>query len=135
MAKADPSLKILILEAGAHTLDKLAHIQPAEAIKRALTLNDAMKYYVANPSEHLGGRSAVVPCAECFGGGSSVNGIFSLCARSLNHLTCTLGCVYTRASASDYDDWEKKYGNSGWSCEDLLPLLKKACFRKESDSS
>lgn len=34
--------------------------------------------------------------------------------------------MYTRAAASDYDDWTKRFGNKGWSSKDLLPLLKKA---------
>ena len=33
--------------------------------------------------------------------------------------------VYTRAAASDYDDWENMYGNKGWGSEYLIPLLKK----------
>ena len=33
--------------------------------------------------------------------------------------------VYTRAAASDYDDWENVYGNKGWGSEYLVPLLKK----------
>ena len=33
--------------------------------------------------------------------------------------------VYTRAAASDYDDWENVYGNKGWGSEHLIPLLKK----------
>lgn len=33
--------------------------------------------------------------------------------------------MYSRASRSDYDDWEKVYGNKGWSWNDLLPLMKK----------
>ena len=33
--------------------------------------------------------------------------------------------MYTRAAASDYDDWETVYGNRGWSCSDLLPLHRK----------
>jgi alcohol oxidase len=33
--------------------------------------------------------------------------------------------MYTRASASDYDDWERVHGNAGWGSEDLIPLLKK----------
>ncbi|KAI0354317.1 alcohol oxidase-like protein [Trametes cingulata] len=33
--------------------------------------------------------------------------------------------MYTRAAASDYDDWETVYGNRGWSSADLLPLLRK----------
>ena len=32
--------------------------------------------------------------------------------------------VYTRASASDYDGWEKDHGNPGWGSEALIPLLK-----------
>jgi hypothetical protein len=33
--------------------------------------------------------------------------------------------MYTRAAASDYDDWERKYNNPGWGFKDLLPLLQK----------
>ena len=33
--------------------------------------------------------------------------------------------VYTRPSASDYDDWEKVYHNPGWGSNDLIPLLRK----------
>ena len=33
--------------------------------------------------------------------------------------------TYTRAAASDYDDWESVYGNKGWGSKDLIPLLKK----------
>lgn len=36
--------------------------------------------------------------------------------------------MYTRAAASDYDDWETVYGNPGWGSKDLLPLLKKVSF-------
>jgi hypothetical protein len=33
--------------------------------------------------------------------------------------------MYTRAAASDYDDWKNIHGNTGWGASDLLPLLKK----------
>ena len=33
--------------------------------------------------------------------------------------------MYTRASASDYDDWETVYQNPGWGSSDLIPLLRK----------
>ena len=33
--------------------------------------------------------------------------------------------LYTRAAASDYDDWEKAYKNPGWGSADLIPLLQK----------
>ena len=33
--------------------------------------------------------------------------------------------MYTRAAASDYDDWVNVYGNIGWGSMHLIPLLKK----------
>ena len=33
--------------------------------------------------------------------------------------------MYTRAAASDYDDWVNVYGNKGWGSTQLIPLLKK----------
>lgn len=33
--------------------------------------------------------------------------------------------MYTRAAASEYDDWETVYGNKGWGSKDLIPLMKK----------
>lgn len=37
--------------------------------------------------------------------------------------------MYTRAAASDYDDWEVTHGNVGWGSKDLIPLLKKVLFK------
>lgn len=61
-------------------------------------------FYYSRPSEWLAGRKAVVPCAHILGGGSSINFM-----------------MYTRASASDYDDFQAK----GWSTKELIPLMKK----------
>jgi alcohol oxidase len=61
-------------------------------------------FYYSRPSEWLGGRRAVVPCAHILGGGSSINFM-----------------MYTRASASDYDDFQAK----GWTTKELIPLMKK----------
>ena len=33
--------------------------------------------------------------------------------------------MYTRASASDYEDWKTVYENPGWGSNDLIPLLRK----------
>jgi len=33
--------------------------------------------------------------------------------------------MYTRASASDYDDWETVHENPGWGSKELIPLLRK----------
>ena len=33
--------------------------------------------------------------------------------------------MYTRASASDYDDWKTIHENPGWGSDELIPLLRK----------
>lgn len=43
--------------------------------------------------------------------------------------------MYARAAASDYDDWATRFGNEGWSSEDLIPLLKKVYLLISSDIS
>ena len=39
--------------------------------------------------------------------------------------------MYTRPSASDYDDWETMYRNPGWGSKDLIPLLRKVCEEED----
>ncbi|THH28874.1 hypothetical protein EUX98_g5304 [Antrodiella citrinella] len=96
LAAADPALKILIVEAGPHTQEKLEHVQPARFLSHMVPDSMTMKFIVSNPSEHLDGRVTVAGAGQCVGGGSSVNFI-----------------MYTRAAASDYDDWETIYKNPG----------------------
>jgi len=80
-------------------------------------------FYHSRPSEHLDGRQAIVPCANILGGGSSINFmvrdvglIIGFSGYKLKGLK-----MYTRASASDYDDFQAK----GWTTKELLPLMKK----------
>lgn len=73
LAAADPSLRILLIEAGPHTQDGLSHIQPAQYLSHLVPGSKTMKFVVSHSSEHLGGRSLVVPGGQCIGGGSSVN--------------------------------------------------------------
>ncbi|KAM6500140.1 hypothetical protein JOM56_003154 [Amanita muscaria] len=109
LAAANPSLKILILEDGPETRDKPEHLQPARCFKNLMNpKSESISLQVARPSQALGGRALIVSTGRCFGGGSCINFM-----------------MYTRAAASDYDDWEKKYNNPGWGFKDLLPLLKK----------
>ncbi|TFY62250.1 hypothetical protein EVJ58_g3976 [Rhodofomes roseus] len=108
LAAADPSLRILIIEAGPPTLEDLAHIQPARYQTHLLPGSTTVKCHVGRESADLGGRAPIVPCGQCLGGGSSVN--FTM---------------YTRPSPSDFDDWETVYGNQGWGSRDLIPLLQK----------
>lgn len=112
LSDADPSLKILIVEAGPHIQEDLAHTQPARYFGHLVPTSNVVAFLVGNPEPNLGGRPAIIPYGQCVGGGSSINFM-----------------MYTRASASDYDDWEHKFGNPGWGSKDLIPLLKKTeCY-------
>ncbi|KIK68780.1 hypothetical protein GYMLUDRAFT_36268 [Collybiopsis luxurians FD-317 M1] len=116
LAQADPSLKILIIEAGPHTRNLDAHVQPGR-FPSNIAQSRGMSWYTSMPSEALGGRSLVTGSGCCVGGGSSVNFM-----------------AYTRAAASDYDDWEK-LGNPGWGSKDLIPLARKVeTYQSPSES-
>lgn len=107
LAAADPSLKILIIEAGPHVRGLENHIQPARYFDNLVSPDGVFTSHVGNPSKSLAGRSPIVTSAKCMGGGSNVNSV-----------------MYTRASASDYDDWEI-FENHGWGSKDLIPLANK----------
>jgi alcohol oxidase len=118
LAEADPSLKILIVEAGPHTRDEPNHIQPGR-FYGCLFRPETFTLHQAKPSPALCDRAVVVPSGRALGGGSSVNFL-----------------VYTRAAASDYDDWENVYGNKGWGSDHLIPLLRKAeTYQADSTNS
>ncbi|KAI8986144.1 alcohol oxidase-like protein [Trametes punicea] len=108
LAAADPTLSILVVESGPGTRDDPVHTQPARFLYNFRPDSATVKFHVGKESPALGGRAPVIPSGQCLGGGSSVNfGVFS------------------RPSASDYDDWESVFGNKGWRTNDLLPLLRK----------
>ncbi|KAG2755339.1 GMC oxidoreductase [Suillus brevipes Sb2] len=104
LAAYDPSLRILLLEAGQHSLDKPIHVQPYQYPLNQAPTSTTVTFNIGNPSPSLNGRAPIVPCGRCVGGGSCVNFM-----------------VYTRAPASDYDDW----GVTGWESKNLIPLMKK----------
>ncbi|KAJ7227334.1 GMC oxidoreductase-domain-containing protein [Mycena pura] len=108
LAAADPNLKILIIEAGQHTNNVKTHIQPARYFANLVSGGDTLTFHTTKPSKALGNRPCIIPAGKAVGGGSTVNFM-----------------MYTRASASDYDDWEK-LGNPGWGSKDLVPLSNKA---------
>ncbi|KAI0265987.1 alcohol oxidase-like protein [Gloeopeniophorella convolvens] len=108
LATADANLRILILEAGPTTFNDLSHRQPARFIHHISPGSRTVRVHASTPTAALGGRSVFVPTGQCLGGGGSVN-----------------FAMYTRASASDYDDWERVYRNPGWGSQDLIPLLRK----------
>ncbi|KAJ6477241.1 GMC oxidoreductase-domain-containing protein [Mycena vulgaris] len=104
LATAFPELTIPVLESGPTTKDKKEHIQPGQFLQDN-------EFYTSTPSEHVCGRSVIVPSARCIGGGSSVNFM-----------------IYNRPSASDFDGWENEFGNPGWGAKDMTPMLQK-CLR------
>ncbi|KAJ6520924.1 GMC oxidoreductase-domain-containing protein [Mycena vulgaris] len=104
LAEADPTLKILIIEAGKHTKDISTHTQPGRYFANLASGGDTFTFHATKPSEALGNRPCIIPSGKGMGGGSSVN---------------------CKASPSDYDDWEN-LENAGWGSKDLIPLSNKA---------
>jgi alcohol oxidase len=104
LAKADPSLQILIIEAGVNNLDNPLVTTPALYLAHLAPNSKTANCYTSKPSDQVGGRANVVVTGGLLGGGSSINFM-----------------MYTRANASDYDDWN----TPAWTFNDLKPLLKK----------
>lgn len=118
LATAFPDLSILVLEMGPTTKDKIEHIQPGRFLTHLAPTSTTAQFNVSKPSENVGGRSVIVPSGRCVGGGSSINWM-----------------LYNRPAASDFDDWEKKFGNVGWAAKDLIPMLEKVwCFSEFGSS-
>ncbi|KAI0751823.1 alcohol oxidase [Daedaleopsis nitida] len=107
LAYADPNLKVMLIEGGANNRDDPWVYRPGIYVRNMQRdgINDKATFYTDTmQSSHLRGRRSIVPCANILGGGSSIN--FQM---------------YTRASASDWDDFKME----GWTANDLLPLMKR----------
>ncbi|KAJ7187268.1 alcohol oxidase [Mycena filopes] len=109
LSAAAPTLRILVLEGGPTTREKLEHIQPARYFTHLAPYSTTEQFVVSNPSDAVAGRSITIPVGKCVGGGSSVNFM-----------------LYNRPSASDYDDWDTEFNNTGWGSKTLIPLLEAA---------
>lgn len=83
LAAADPTLEILIIEAGRDNLEDPDVVRPGMCLTHLSNNTSRMKAYTGIHSEHLAGRPSIVTAAQILGGGSSVNYL-----------------MYTRASAS-----------------------------------
>jgi alcohol oxidase len=73
LAAYDPSLRILVLEAGQHSLNKPIHVQPALARFNLEPTSTTVTFNIGNPSPALNGLAPTVACGRCVGGGSCVN--------------------------------------------------------------
>ncbi|KAL2014017.1 hypothetical protein VTN00DRAFT_1542 [Thermoascus crustaceus] len=104
LANLDHNLQVLLIEAGEDNLNNPWVYRPGIYPRNMKLDSKTASFYYSRPSQWLDGRRAIVPTAHVLGGGSSINFM-----------------MYTRASASDYDDFQAK----GWTTKELLPLMKK----------
>jgi choline dehydrogenase len=106
----DPSLRVLLLEAGGS--DDVLEVQvPAALYKVFRTRRDWN--YTTEPQPGLDGRRLFWPRGKLLGGSSSINAM-----------------IYIRGAAADYDEWAQLTGDDSWSFEHVLPL-----FRRMEDNA
>ena len=103
---ADPSVRVILLEAGGPDINPWIHI-PVGYFKTMH--NPSVDWcYRTEPDPGLNGRQLDWPRGKVLGGSSSLNGL-----------------LYVRGQRQDYDRW-RQMGNEGWSWDDVLPLFKRA---------
>ncbi|KAG7445872.1 alcohol oxidase [Guyanagaster necrorhizus] len=111
LAYADPTLKVMLIEGGANNRDDPWVYRPGIYVKNMQRDGMQATFYTdTQESPFLRGRQSIVPCANVLG---------TSCSNSINFQ------MYTRASASDWDDFKTE----GWTAKginiDLLPLMKR----------
>jgi choline dehydrogenase len=100
---ADPSVRVLLLEAGGS--DRKMNIRiPVGFAKQFRT--DLDWNYDSEPEPSLIGRSMYLPRGRSLGGSSSMNAM-----------------IYMRGHRSVYDTWASEDGATGWSYADVLPYF------------
>ena len=102
----DPSIKVLLLEAGGADSNPLFRM-PAGFAK--MTKGVASWGWSTVPQRHLSDRVIWFTQAKVLGGGSSIN-----------------AQLYTRGNAKDYDGWVSEAGCTGWSYREVLPYFKRS---------
>ncbi len=103
---ADPSARVLLLEAGSKDNNILIHM-PA-GVGRLLSHKKLNWCYETEGQEHLNYRRLFWPRGKVVGGSSSINGM-----------------IYIRGHARDYDHW-RQLGLEGWGFADVLPYFKRS---------
>ncbi|MEK9670951.1 MAG: choline dehydrogenase [Rhodospirillaceae bacterium] len=103
---ADPSKRVLLLEAGGKDTNPWIHIPVGYFKTMGNPTTDWC--YKTQPDPGIGGRALNWPRGKVLGGSSSINGL-----------------LYIRGQDQDFDHW-RQLGNVGWSSEDVLPYFKRA---------
>jgi choline dehydrogenase len=103
---ADPSVRVLLLEAGGKDNYLWIHIP----VGYLYCMNNKRTdwCFTTEAQEGLNGRALSYPRGRVLGGCSSINGM-----------------IYMRGQARDYDHW-RQLGNAGWSWDDVLPYFKRS---------
>jgi choline dehydrogenase len=102
---ADPSIRVLLLEAGGP--DKKMEIPIPGAFYKLLK-TEVDWAYRSEPQEGLDGRQLFMPRGRTLGGSSSINAM-----------------IYIRGHRSDFDHWAE-LGNEGWDYESVLPYFRRS---------
>lgn len=102
---ADPSVEVLIVEAGGRDLDPLIHIPLGLGKLHEHRLHDWG--YVTESEPGLAGRSLTALRGKVLGGSSAINVM-----------------AWTRGSPGDYNRWARN-GATGWSFAEVLPYFKR----------
>ena len=103
---ADPSIRVLLLEAGGKDDWIWIHIPVGYLYCIGNPRTDWC--YRTEPCDGLNGRSILYARGKVLGGCSSINAM-----------------VYMRGQARDYDGWAAN-GNPGWSWNDVFPVFKRS---------
>ena len=99
----DPSIKVLLLEAGPRDTDFWIHVPLGYG--RLFSRTDVNWAYESEPEPALNGRRIFTPRGKVLGGSSSINGL-----------------VYIRGQPEDFDGWRVP----GWDYRSLVPYFEKA---------
>src|SRR5215472_11083880 len=101
----DPTVKVLLLEAGGKDTAKEIHMPVAFS---KLFKGPFDWAYYTEPEAQLGNRSLYWPRGKVLGGSSSINAM-----------------IYVRGHRNDYNGW-RDLGNLGWGYQEVLPYFKKS---------
>ncbi|MEI2384333.1 GMC family oxidoreductase N-terminal domain-containing protein [Breoghania sp. JC706] len=101
---ADPSVRVLVLEAGGRDDWIWFHIP----VGYLFAINNPRSDWCfrTRPEPGLNGRSLIYPRGKVIGGSSAINAM-----------------IYMRGQAGDYDHW-RQLGLNGWGWDDVLPIFK-----------
>ncbi|WP_392338061.1 GMC family oxidoreductase [Loktanella salsilacus] len=101
----DPSVNVLILEAGGH--DRSFWFDMPAGYARSYFNPKTNWMYSSAPEPAMAGRRIYSPRGKVQGGSGSINAM-----------------IYVRGQRQDFDDW-RDAGNPGWGYEDVLPWFRK----------